>query len=143
MIPLTKLEWNGKTARESLTCDYDLLSYLSSWKEGMIHFLYGFYIWLFCVIDRETRVMNKYILIGCRISARLPVKSMLFENKMADKSRVSVYNEDEYSCALDEALSYFKHNSLKAEQKECLRSIICLHEDVLAFLPANLHCFIQ
>ena len=64
MVSLTKLDWNGMTARarESLTCDDDLLSYLSSQKEGMIHLLYGLHIWLFCVIGRETRVMSKCIL---------------------------------------------------------------------------------
>ena len=66
------------------------------------------------------------------------VRSLLFENKMADKSRMLVHNENEFSSALHEALLYFKHISLRAEQKGCLRRIICLRKDVLAVLQANL-----
>lgn len=65
-------------------------------------------------------------------------RSLLFENKMADKSRMRVYNENEFSSAFHEALSYFKHISLRAEQKGCLRRIICHRKDVLAVLQANL-----
>lgn len=59
-------------------------------------------------------------------------RSLLFENKMADKSRMRVYNENEFSSALHEALS------CRAGQKGCLRRIICLRKDVLAVLQANL-----
>jgi len=31
-------------------------------------------------------VVNKYVLILCRISTRLAVRSLLFENKMKDKT---------------------------------------------------------
>ena len=33
--------------------------------------------------------------------------------------------------------SYFKYGSLKVEQIECLRRVICLREDVLAVLPTG------
>ena len=66
------------------------------------------------------------------------VRSLLFENKMADKSPMRVYNRVSFFCAFDEVLSYFKHNSTRAEQRGCLRRIICLREDVLAVLEANL-----
>ena len=54
---------------------------------------------------------------------------------MAEVKRV--YTEDEFSSALAEALPNFKCDSLKAEQKECLRRLICLREDVLAILPTG------
>ena len=45
------------------------------------------------------------------------------------------FSEDEFSTALAGALRYFKYDSLKVEQIECLRRAICLREDVLAVLP--------
>ena len=54
---------------------------------------------------------------------------------MADTERGFTFSEDEFSTALAEALRYFKYGSLKVEQIECLRRVICLREDVLAVLP--------
>lgn len=71
-------------------------------------------------------VVNKYVQILCRVSTTLAVRSLLFENKMVDKSRMQVCDENEFSSVLHEALSYFKHNSMKAEEKECPRHIVCL-----------------
>ena len=47
------------------------------------------------------------------------------------------FSEDEFSTALAEALRYFKYDSLKVEQTECIRRVICLWEDVLAVLPTG------
>ena len=47
------------------------------------------------------------------------------------------FSEDKFSTALAEALRYFKYDSLKVEQIECLRRVICLREDVLAVLPTG------
>ena len=41
------------------------------------------------------------------------------------------FSEDEFSTALAEALRYFKYDSVKVEQTECIRRVICLREDVL------------
>lgn len=49
---------------------------------------------------------------------------------MAEATRDRDYSEDEFSSALAEALTSFKYDSLKAEQIECLRRVICLREDV-------------
>ena len=46
-------------------------------------------------------------------------------------------SEEEFSAALVEALRNFQHDSLKVEQIECLRRVICLREDVLAVLPTG------
>ena len=46
------------------------------------------------------------------------------------------FSEDEFSTALAEALRYFKYDSLKVEQTECIRRVICLREDVLAVSSA-------
>ena len=54
------------------------------------------------------------------------------ENKMAETKRE--FSEEEFSAALVEALRNFHHDSLKVEQIECLRWVICLREDVLAVL---------
>ena len=54
---------------------------------------------------------------------------------MADAVRG--FSEDEFSTALAEALRYFKYDSLKVEQTECIRRVICLREDVLAVLPTG------
>ena len=62
---------------------------------------------------------------------------------MADKSRMRVYNKNEFSSAVDEALSYFKHSSLKSEEKECRKRTICPREDLLVVPPANLHWFLK
>ena len=56
---------------------------------------------------------------------------------MADTERGFTFSEDELSTALAEALRYFKYDSLKVEQIECLRRVICLREDVLAVLPTG------
>ena len=56
---------------------------------------------------------------------------------MADTERGFTFSEDEFSTALAEALRYFKYGSLKVEQIECLRRVICLREDVLAVLPTG------
>ena len=61
---------------------------------------------------------------------KFPVKK---SDKMADTERC--FSEDEFSTALAEALRYFKYDSLKLEQLECLWQVICLREDVLAVLP--------
>ena len=55
--------------------------------------------------------------------------------QMADAVRG--FSEDEFSTALAEALRYFKLNTLKVEQTECIRRVICLREDVLAVLPSG------
>ena len=47
------------------------------------------------------------------------------------------FSGDEFSTALAEALRYFKYDSLKVEQTECIRRVICLREDVLAVLPTG------
>ena len=47
------------------------------------------------------------------------------------------FSEDEFSTALAEALRYFKYDSLKEEQTECIRRVICLREDVLVVLPTG------
>ena len=47
------------------------------------------------------------------------------------------FSEDEFSTTLAEALRYFKNDSLKIEQRECIRRVICLREDVLAVLPTG------
>ena len=39
------------------------------------------------------------------------------------------FSEDEFSTALAEALRYFKYDSLKVEQTDCIRRVICLRED--------------
>ena len=54
---------------------------------------------------------------------------------MADTERG--FSEDEFSTALAEALRYFKYDSLKVEQIECLQRVICLREDVLGVLPTG------
>ncbi len=54
---------------------------------------------------------------------------------MADAKRV--FREDEFSSALAKALTYFKYSSLKEEQIECVRRVICFREDVLAVLPTG------
>ena len=56
---------------------------------------------------------------------------------MAHTERGFTFSEDEFSTALAEALRYFKYDSLKVEQIECLRRVICLREDVLAVLPTG------
>ena len=55
---------------------------------------------------------------------------------MADTEWGFTFSEVKFSTALDEALRYFKYDSLKVEQIECLR-VICLREDVLAVLPTG------
>ena len=45
--------------------------------------------------------------------------------------------ESAFSSALNLSLQDFIHKSLKDEQKECIRRIICLKEDVLAVLPTG------
>jgi len=53
---------------------------------------------------------------------------------MADTERG--FSVEDFSTALAEALRYFKYDSLKVEQIECLRRVICLREDVqLAVQP--------
>ena len=54
--------------------------------------------------------------------------------KMAESSSVS---EGDFSSALAESLESFTHKSLKPEQKECIRRIVSLSEDVLAVLPTG------
>ena len=79
--------------------------------------------------------MNRRVLIGCHTSMRLPVHSWSVRNKMAEAKRV--FSEDEFSSALAKALTNFKYSSLKEEQIECVRRIICFREDVLAVLPTG------
>ena len=47
------------------------------------------------------------------------------------------FSEDEFPAALVEALRNFHYDSLKVEQIECLRRVICLREDVLAVPPTS------
>ena len=55
--------------------------------------------------------------------------------QMADTERG--FSENEFSTALAEALRYFKYDTLKVEQIECLRRVIGLREDVLTVLPTG------
>ena len=48
-----------------------------------------------------------------------------------------MFSEDEFSSVLAEALTNFKYSSLKEEQIECVRRVICFCEDVLAVLPTG------
>ena len=95
-------------------------------------------IWLFCVIGRETMVMNRCVLrllIGCRISTKLSVRSSLFENKMADKDRVSVFKENEFYSALDQARPViFQTQFLKGRTERKPKHIMCL------IIPKVLEC---
>ena len=43
----------------------------------------------------------------------------------------------EFSAALTASLEEFFHKALKDEQKECIRRIVSLKEDVLAILPTG------
>ena len=79
--------------------------------------------------------MNRRVLIGCHTSMRLPVHSWSVRNKMAEAKRV--FSEDEFSSALAKAITNFKYSSLKEEQIECVRRVICFREDVLAVLPSG------
>ena len=45
--------------------------------------------------------------------------------------------ESAFSSAINLSLQDFIHKSLKDEQKECIRRIICLNEDVLAVRPTG------
>ena len=47
---------------------------------------------------------------------------------MADTERGFTFSEDEFSTQLVQALRYFKYDSLKVEQIECLQRVICLRE---------------
>ena len=49
----------------------------------------------------------------------------------------STVSEEEFSWSLTQALKDFSVESLKAEQVECIRRLICLREDVLAVLPTG------
>ena len=49
----------------------------------------------------------------------------------------STVSEEEFSWSLAQALKDFSVESLKAEQVECIRRLICLREDVLAVLPTG------
>ena len=79
--------------------------------------------------------MYRRVLIGCHTSMRLPVHSWSVRNKMAEAKRV--FSEDEFSSALAKAITNFKYSSLKKEQIECVRRVICFREDVLAVLPTG------
>ena len=92
-------------------------------------------ILVFSLIGRETIPLKRCVLIGCHISTKLPVKKSARRKQMADTKRG--FSEDEFSTALAEALRYFKYDSLKEEQIECIRRVICLREDVLAVLPTG------
>ena len=89
-------------------------------------------ILFFSLIGRKTILLNRCVLIGRYISIKRPVKE---SDKMVDMERC--FSEDEFSTALAEALRYFKYDSLKIEQIECLRRVICLREDVLTVLPTG------
>ena len=52
-------------------------------------------------------------------------------------SKTSVYTEDQFSKALAESLAGFSFKSLKPEQRECIRRLICVKEDVLVILPTG------
>jgi len=83
-------------------------------------------ILFFSLIGRETILMKRCVLIGFHISTSLPVKKLawLEENNMAETKRD--FSEDEFSAALVEALRNLHYDSLKVEQIECLRLVICL-----------------
>ena len=49
----------------------------------------------------------------------------------------STVSEEEFSWSLAQALKDSSVESLKAEQVECIRRIICLSEDFLAVLPTG------
>ena len=49
----------------------------------------------------------------------------------------STVSEEEFSWSLAQALKEFSVESLKAEQVECIRRLICLREDVLAVHPTG------
>ena len=90
-------------------------------------------ILVFSLIGRKTILLNRCVLIGRYISIKLPVKKL---DKMADTERC--FSEDEFFTAfIAEALRYFKYDSLKVEQIEYLRRVICFREDVLAVLPTG------
>ena len=50
-------------------------------------------------------------------------------------SKTSVYTEDQFLKALAESLADSPFKSLKPEQRECIRRLICVKEDVLVILP--------
>ena len=52
-------------------------------------------------------------------------------------SKTSVSTEDQFSKALAESITGFSFKSLKPEQRECIRRLICVKEDVLAILPTG------
>ena len=92
-------------------------------------------ILVFSLIGRQTIPLKRCVLIGCLISTKLPVKKSVRRKQMADTERG--FSEDEFSTASAEALRYFKYDSLKLEQIEYLRRVICLREDVLPVLPTG------
>jgi len=80
---------------------------------------------VFSLIGRETILLKRCVLIGLHISTSLLVKKLawLEENNMAEIERD--FSEDEFSAAKVEALRNFHYHSLKVEQIECLRRVIC------------------
>ena len=92
-------------------------------------------ILVFSLIGQQTIPLKRCVLIGCHISTKLPVKKSVRRKQMADTEQG--FSEDKFSTALAEALRYFKYDSLKVEQIECLRRVICLRKDVLAVLPTG------
>ena len=84
-------------------------------------------IMVFSLIGRETILMICCLPISCHISTRLPARSWS-ENEMVQAKRV--FSEGDFSSALVEAPTNFKHNSLKTE--------CCSEENVLAVLPTAL-----
>ena len=83
-------------------------------------------ILVFSLIGRETIPMICCLLIGCRISKRLPARSWS-ETEMVQTKPWRVFSDDDFSSALVEAPTNFKYNSLKTE--------CCSGENVLAVLP--------
>ena len=48
-----------------------------------------------------------------------------------------VREESEFLSALNASLAHFVHKTLKDEQVECIRRIVCHRRDVLAVLPTG------
>ena len=52
-------------------------------------------------------------------------------------SNTYVYSEDHFPKALTDRLAGFSFKSLKPEQRQCIRWLICVKEDVLVILPTG------
>ena len=123
-----------------LTCDHTLPPLYSDVK-GMIHLLVGSHVEkpdsvLFSDWSRNNtyETLPSYWLSYLNLTSGQKV-GLARKNNMAGTERD--FSEDEFSAALVAALRNFHYDSLKLEQIEYLRRIICLCEDVLAVLPTG------